>query len=117
MIRGATNYQLQELLKLVESKSLQSKLWNRIFNDLKKSSRQRKQVNLYKIDKYAREGETVIVPGKVLSLGNLNKKVNVAAINFSKDAAEKIKNAEGKVLTIKELIENNPEGKNVRILG
>ena len=113
---SSTNYQLQQVLSLINGKSLESKFWRRIFNDLKKSSRQRKQVNLYKIDKYAKEGETVIVTGKVLSLGNLSKKVNVAALNFSQEAEKKIIGADGKVLSIRELLESNPEGKNVRIL-
>jgi large subunit ribosomal protein L18e len=116
-MKGATNFQVQEVLTVLESKALESKFWKRVFKDLKKSSRQRKEVNIYKIDKYAKEGETLFIPGKVLSVGNLTKKVDVAAVNFSKEAEKKIKQAEGKVLTIKELIESNPEGKNVRILG
>ena len=85
--------------------------------DLQKSTRQRRIVNLYKINQYAREGETIIVPGKVLSVGELNKKVDVAALTFSEGAKRKILEAKGKVFTIKELLQNNPEGKKVRILG
>ena len=55
--------------------------------------------------------------GKVLSVGNITKKVQVAAFNFSDEARKKIEQAKGKVLTIQELIQQNPEGKNVRILG
>jgi large subunit ribosomal protein L18e len=112
---SATNYQLQQVL--TDLKAVDNKFWRRIYRDLNKSSRQRKQVNIYKIDKYAREGETIVVPGKVLSVGNLSKKVDVAAINFSKEAEKKIKDKQGKVLTIKQLFQSNPEGKNVRILG
>jgi len=53
----------------------------------------------------------------VLSVGTLNKKVDVAAMNFSDEARNKIISAQGKVLSIKELLTQNPEGKNVRILG
>ena len=59
----------------------------------------------------------VLVPGKVLSLGEMSKKVDVAAFNFSAEAKKKIEQANGKIMTIKELLEQNPEGKKVRILG
>jgi len=74
-------------------------------------------VNVYKIDKYARDGETILVPGKVLSVGNLNKKVDVAALTFSAEAKEKINQAQGRALSITELFKQNPDGKKVRILG
>ncbi len=117
MRTGPTNYQLQNLLTELESKVNESKFWKRIVKDLKKSSRLKKAVNVYKIDKFAKEGETIIVAGKVLSVGELSKKVDVAAINFSQEAKRKIEQAKGKTLTIKELLEQNPEGKKVRILG
>ena len=72
--------------------------------------------NLYKIDKHTRENEIALVPGKVLSIGNLNKKIKVAAFQFSDQAKEKI-NLIGKAITIKELIQENPKGNKVRIIG
>ncbi|HLC52383.1 MAG TPA: 50S ribosomal protein L18e [Candidatus Nanoarchaeia archaeon] len=116
-MRGTTNFQLQQVILELEGKAVESKFWKRVLKDLQKPSRQRRQVNVYKIEKYAKQGETVLVPGKVLSVGNLNKKVDVAAFNFSEEAKKKIENAKGKVLTIQELIQQNPEGKKVRILG
>ena len=116
-MKGTTNYELIELLKALEPKIVESPFWRRVVKDLTKSSRQRRSVNVYKIDKYAREGEMVLVPGKVLSLGEMRKKVDVAAFNFSAEAKKKIEQANGKIMTIKELLEQNPEGKKVRILG
>ena len=116
-MKGTTNYELIELLKALEPKIVESPFWRRVVKDLTKSSRQRRRVNVYKIDKYAREGEMVLVPGKVLSLGEMSKKVDVAAFNFSAEAKKKIEQANGKIMTIKELLEQNPEGKKVRILG
>ena len=114
---GPTNYQLNELLSEIESKARSSNFWKRIAQDIKKPTRQRRTVNVYKIDQFAQEGEVIIVPGKVLSVGSLSKKVDVAAINFSSEARKKIIEAKGKVLSIKELLQKNPEGKNVRIIG
>jgi large subunit ribosomal protein L18e len=117
MRSGPMNYQLQMLLAELAPKARESRLWKRVIKDLMKPSRQRRCVNVYKIEKNAREGETIIVPGKVLSLGTLSKKIDVAALTFSEEAERKIKEANGKVMTIKELFDQNPEGKKVRILG
>ncbi|PIN76884.1 50S ribosomal protein L18e [Candidatus Woesearchaeota archaeon CG10_big_fil_rev_8_21_14_0_10_36_11] len=114
---GPTNNTVQELLVELRGKTHESRFWKRIVHDLNKPTRQRRTVNIYKIDKFARDGETIIVPGKVLSVGMLSKKVDVAAMNFSDEARSKIVQAKGKVLSIKELLVQNPEGKNVRILG
>jgi large subunit ribosomal protein L18e len=114
---GPTNYQLQQLVAELETKAVNSRFWKRVLKDLMKPARQRRTVNVYKIAKYAQEGETVLVPGKVLSVGDISKKVDVAAINFSDGARRKIESAQGKVLTIKELLQQNPDGKKVRILG
>ncbi len=114
---GPTNYQLQELLADVNQKAVASRFWKRVGFDLQKPTRQRRMVNIYKIEKFAESGETILVPGKVLSVGELTKKVDVAALNFSADAKQKIESAKGKVLTIKELLLKNPAGKGVRILG
>ena len=114
---GPSNYQLQQLLLELEGRALESSFWKRVAKDLNKPSRQRRTVNLYKIDRYARDGETILVPGKVLSVGNLNKKVSVAALNFSTEAKDKITQAKGTILTIQELLQQNPQGKKVRILG
>tara|TARA_Y100000031_G_C8062571_1_gene311321 strand:- start:145 stop:495 length:351 start_codon:yes stop_codon:yes gene_type:complete len=116
-MRGVTNFQLQNLLAELEGKARESKLWKRVVKDLKKPSRQRRKVNLYKIAQYAKEGETVLVAGKVLSVGVVDKPLSVAAVNFSQEARRKITEAKGKTMTIKELLQANPEGKKVRILG
>ncbi|MBS3124613.1 50S ribosomal protein L18e [Candidatus Woesearchaeota archaeon] len=114
---GPTNYQLQLLIAELEQKASESNLWQRVVQELKKPTRQRREVNLYKISEHALEGETVLVPGKVLSLGEVSKKVDVAAMSFSAEAKRKITASKGKAYTIKELFEQNPQGKKIRILG
>ena len=92
------------------------KLWKRIAEDLNKPTRIRREANLYKINKYIKDNEIALVPGKVLSMGNLDKKITIAAYKFSSEAREKI-NKIGKAISIRELMKENPEGKKVRIIG
>ena len=91
-------------------------LWKRIASDLEKPTRSKRIVNVYKIEQYAKPNEIVLVPGKVLGTGELSKKVTVAAYSFSDEAKQKI-NCKGTAITIMELVEKNPKGKGVRILG
>ena len=71
-------------------------------------------VNLDKIEKESKEGDTIVVPGKVLSMGKLSKKIRVAAINFSEAAKEKLKNAKCELVSLEEEIKKNPEAKGVK---
>ena len=73
-------------------------------------------MNVSKIDRYAAEGETILVPGKVLGTGVIDRAVRVAALNFSAQAADKITGANGTCMTIEELLNDNPKGSRVRIL-
>lgn len=114
---GPTNYQLRMLLKELEPKIHHNRFWKRIAEDIKKPSRQRREVNLYTIEQNTQDNETIIVPGKVLSMGNLTKKVTIAALNFSAEAQKKIIAAKGRTMSIKELLHQNPEGKKIKIVG
>jgi large subunit ribosomal protein L18e len=114
-----TNTQLAELISDLKKAGSQneSDLWKRIAYDLEKPTRQRRIVNLSKISRYCSEDEVIVVPGKVLGSGELNKKLTIAAYQFSDQAKEKIKEAKGTSIGIAELIKKNPKGKKVRIIG
>ncbi|UCF50588.1 MAG: 50S ribosomal protein L18e [Thermoplasmatales archaeon] len=92
-------------------------IWKDVALRLQKPSKNWSEVNLDRISRYIGDKETALIPGKVLSDGNLTKKVTIAAWSFSGKSQEKIKNAGGKYVTIQELIKSNPKGKDIRILG
>lgn len=112
---GPTNPELRKLIKELKKSSMENKapIWKRVALELEKPTRRRISVNLYRIDKHSENGETIIVPGKVLATGDLTKQVKVAAWTFSEQASSKIKDA----VSIHELLKENPKGKNVRIIG
>lgn len=113
------NIQLQKLIIELKTKAIREdvKLWKRIATDLEKTSQNKRIVNLYKISKFAKDGETIIVPGKVLGTGKLEKPVTIAAFKFSESAIEAFDASKSKYMSISELMEQNPKGKKVRILG
>ena len=67
------------------------------------------------IARYTEADETILVPGKVLSNGDLENKVDVVALKFSAKAQEKIENAGGECISIDEIMDKNPKGSNIRI--
>ena len=117
MRTGPTNIQLkatiQDLKRLGSNGNIA--LWKRLAFELEKSTRSRREVNIGKIDKNTKENETAVVPGKVLSNGELTKKITIAAHNFSARAREKI-NKKGKAISITELMKSSPKGKRIRII-
>ena len=114
-----TNPQLVSLIADLKAKTreTEAEIWRDIALRLEAPSRVWAEANLSKIEKYVKEGETIVVPGKVLAAGDLTKKVNVAAYSFSAKAAASIAAAGGKVMTIRELMDECPSGSKVRIIG
>ena len=92
-------------------------VWRDIAQRLEKSSKNWAEVNLSRLERYANEGDIIVVPGKVLGAGSINKKLTVAAYKFSDSAAKKIEEAGGRKLTIPELVRESPSGRDVRIMG
>ena len=119
MRTGPTNQNLRKLIVELKKLSIEQNadIWKRIALDLDSATRNRRVVNLSKINRYVKDSETIVVPGKVLAAGPLDKKVIVAAHNFSTGAKEKIKDAGGEAVSIEDIMKKNPAGKNLRIIG
>ncbi len=115
----STNQHFISLIKDLRTKAISEKvnLWKRLADDLSRSTRNRRIVNLIRITKHVKPGEIAVVPGKVLGMGELDQKLDIAAYQFSDSAIEKIKQAGGNILTLQELMEKNPKGNKVRIIG
>ena len=116
---GPTNPALKLLIQQLrkESSTQKAELWKRIADDLEKPTRQRRVVNLSRINRFTKPQETIIIPGKVLGTGMLEHGVTIAAFAFSGTSKQKIEEAKGKAIMITELLKQNPKGKDVRIIG
>ena len=106
---------ISELVKA--SKEGSSNVWSAVADELSKVRRNRREVNVHRLEKYTGEGDIVVVPGKVLGDGSLTHKVDVAAYRFTVGAEKKIKDAGGKAMSITELIKKNPKGAKVKLIG
>ncbi len=90
--------------------------WMEVGQLISMPRRKRISVNLDFIDKESKAGETVIVPGKVLSQGELSKKIKLVALNFSKTAEEKLSKAKIEYSKISSEIKKNPDAKGIKVL-
>jgi len=113
-----TNPRLGSLIAELKSVSRNSgaDVWSDIAERLEKPRRTHAEVNLGRIERYAREDETVVVPGKVLGSGVLQKNVTIAAVDFSSSAKTKIEQANGETMRLEQAVEQNPDGSNVRVI-
>ncbi|MDK2796346.1 MAG: large subunit ribosomal protein L18e [Archaeoglobaceae archaeon] len=112
-----TNPRLVNLIDLLlrESAKNDAKVWKCVAEKLAGPTKKWAEVSLDKIEKFAKDGEYVVVPGKVLG-GEIRRPLKVAAFSFSATAKAKIKEAGGDCLSIEELLKINPSGKGVRII-
>jgi len=111
-----------EFITLIRSlrkmaKENEAKIWREIAEDLSHSRKKRIAVNISKLNRHTQKDETAVVPGKVLGAGKIDHPINVAAFAFSERAQRKILDAKGKCMSILELIEKNPKGSHVKIIG
>ena len=112
-----SNNRLTSLISDLKSAARDSgaDVWGDVAERLEKPRRTHAEVNLGRIERYAQEDETVVVPGKVLGSGALRKEVTVAAVDFSSTARTKIEQV-GDTMELEQAIEQNPDGANVRVI-
>jgi large subunit ribosomal protein L18e len=112
-----TNPRLNSLIADLKSaaREADADVWADVARRLEKPRSTHAEVNLGRIERYAREDETVVVPGKVLGSGVLQKGVTVAAVDFSGSAETKIDQV-GEPIRLEQALERNREGSNVRVI-
>ena len=112
-----TNPRLSSLIADLKSAARSSggTVWGDVAERLEKPRRTHAEVNLGRIERYAREDETVVIPGKVLGSGVLQKDVTVAAVDFSGTARTKIDQV-GESIRLEQALEQNPDGTDVRVI-
>ncbi|MEM0340888.1 MAG: 50S ribosomal protein L18e [Acidilobaceae archaeon] len=116
---GPTNIIIRRLIRTLKkiARKHKAKAWLRVAEELEKPKRRRVAVNLSKINRYANDGDFIIVPGKVLGIGSIEgKKLTIAALSASLKALSKLKSAGCQFFTLEEAIRVNPEARNVKLI-
>ncbi len=112
-VTGPTNYYTRKLIR--DLWKTKRRIWRKISKKIASPRRNRVEANLKRINKKTKQNDVILIPGKVLGIGELNHKLTIACLNYSKSAKEKIAASGSKLITIEELLVENPEGKNIKI--
>jgi len=110
-IRRKSNPKMVALIHFLRK---QSPFWMKVAEYLAKPKRKAIKVNIEKIDKIAKPNSVIVVPGKVLSDGEMSKSVVIAAFSFSQNAKQKL--AKSKIILIEHLAKENKKGDNIQLI-
>ncbi len=111
-IQKKSNKELVETIIAAKKKDK----WFKVARILSGPRRKAISLNLGEINENSKDGDIIIVPGKVLSQGEISKKVKIVAMNFSEKAKEKLLKSKIPSSNIIEEIKKNPDMKKCRIL-
>ena len=110
-----SNPLLVETIRLAKKSG--NDLWLKVAGILSGPRRNHIIVNLDEIEKSTKEGDSVVVPGKVLSQGEITKKIAIIAFSFSEKTREKLLKTKSQAVNMTEEIKKNPEAKGLKFLG
>ena len=93
-----------------------NKSWVKLAHVLSGSTRMQLSVNLEQIDKQAKAGDIILVPGKILGSGNITKKLRICALGISSSAREKLRATKSEFITIEQEMKDNPKGEGIKVI-
>ena len=99
------------------SKKNNAPIWSRLAELALKPSSARRTINIGQIDKFVKDNDVIVVPGKVLGTGNISHKITLCSFSMSTTGAKKVLQSGGKIISFSELIKSHPTGKGVVIIG
>jgi large subunit ribosomal protein L18e len=112
-ISGPSNFYYRKLIRDLWKSKI--KIWKTISKKLSGPRRNRVKANLYRINKKTKKNDIIVIPGKVLGMGELDHTLTIACLEYSKSAKRKIESSGSKLITIEELLEQNPKGSGVKL--
>ncbi len=95
-------------------KKQKAPLWKTLATLITRPRRKAIAVNIEKINKLTNGGEIAIVPGKILSKGELTHETAIIALRFSEQARKKLAK-KANLMTINEFIKKQKDFKNIPI--
>ena len=108
-LKRKTNPELVETILLAKKHNLLE-----LGKKLSGPTRLQSKVNLDELNKL--KENKVIVVGKVLSKGEIKKKIEIAALGFSESAREKLSKSGSKAISIKEFLKDNKNLEEIKII-
>ncbi len=101
---------------LERSREGNSPFWRDISIRLNSSRRNYANVNLGKLNSMVKDGDTVVIPGFLLSAGIFDKKIKVSALKASSKAIEKLEKSGSEYVELVNIARENPRGTGIKII-
>ncbi|MBU0466649.1 MAG: 50S ribosomal protein L18e [Nanoarchaeota archaeon] len=115
-LKSRTKKKTNPVLVETLNAAIKNPSWKEVSKLLSTPTRRYSSVNLFEIDKQTKAGDTVIIPGKVLSKGEMTKKVRICALSISEKAKEKLKPTKSEIVSILEEITKNKKAEGIKII-
>lgn len=113
-VTGPQDINVRRLIRKLENTKI--KIWKNIANTLKKARRKRIEANIGRINRVTADGDVIVIPGKVLGSGILEKKITIGALTWSGSVEEKVESSGSKIMDLEAILEENPKGSNIKII-
>jgi len=96
--------------------ALKTPAWLKLAKLLSQSTKKQSSVNLGEIDKQTSMGDSVLVPGRVLGVGEITKKIRICSFGISKEALERLSKTKSEWVYILDEIKKNPRADGLKII-
>jgi large subunit ribosomal protein L18e len=116
--RVITNTELIDTIRFLKIKARENKakIWSVAANQLSHPRRSRAVLNLNHVSRFTKPDSLVFVAGKLLGSGVINHRVVIGAFEYSQTAREKVEQAGGQCMAMKDFVTRYPTGSNVTIM-
>ncbi|MBD3185188.1 50S ribosomal protein L18e [Candidatus Bathyarchaeota archaeon] len=113
-VTGPQDINVRRIIRQLENTRI--KVWKEVASYLKKARRKRVEANLGRINRITNDGEVIVIPGKLLGTGMIDKKITIGALSWSKGAKRKAEEAGITLLELSDIVKQNPSGANVKLV-
>ncbi|MFX1568047.1 MAG: 50S ribosomal protein L18e [Promethearchaeota archaeon] len=112
-VSGPSNFYTRKLIRDLWKTKIN--IWRKISKKLSGPRKNRIKANLYRINKKTNKNDIIVIPGKVLGIGELDHSLTIACLEYSQSAKKKIESSGSTLLSIEELMNQNPKGTGVKV--
>jgi len=113
-VTGPSNYHTRVLIRKLWKTKI--KIWRAVSKILQKPRRNLAEINLMRLNKLTQKGDIVVIPAKVLGIGNMDHEITAGVFKISKLAYAKMKKANCNIMSLEELLEKYPFGSGIKII-
>ncbi|KKK46446.1 hypothetical protein LCGC14_0575050 [marine sediment metagenome] len=112
-ITGPSNYYVRKLIRNLWKTKI--KIWRQISKKLSGPRQNKIKANLYRINQKTKSDDVILIPGKVLGIGELDHKLTIACLEYSQSAKKKVESSGSRLMSIEDLLLQNPNGNGIKI--